>query len=210
MMLNLHKIGWITGLTLILSMPAMGKVYWGARTGIARSSLVQKIDLDYWSGARLGYSAAVLADIPFYERFSFRPEIAFVYEGGSFRSELEEEGVFLHKHRVRNHSLQPSLNVAFNIPISGVKMAVYGGPAFDVLLWEKLTTESIRKESATIEKKIRPFDIGVNAGISVEYNGVFFSITTLSGILRRQTKKTEGESSAYQNNLTFSLGYIFR
>jgi hypothetical protein len=206
----LRKTGWITGIILITSIPAMARVYWGVRAGAARSSLVQKIDLDYWSGSCLGYSAAVLADIPFYERFSFRPEAALLYGGGSFHSEPAEEGLFLQKHRVRTYSLQPSFNLAFNIPISGVKMAVYGGPALDILLWEKLTTENKREEPAATVKKIRPFDIGANAGISVEYKGVFFSITTLSGTLRRQIRKTEGESSAYQNNLTFSLGYIFR
>jgi hypothetical protein len=209
--MNLHKIGWIIGLTLIFSIPAVGRVYWGVRTGIARSSLVQKIDLDYWSGACFGYSVAALADIPFYQRFSFRPEIALAYEGGSFHSELIEDGLFLQKHRLRSYSLQPSFNVAFNIPISGVKMAVYAGPAVGFRLSSKLLTEKLLEEfSLTTKKKIRSFDIGVNTGISVEYKGVFFSIAAFPGNIRLQTKKTEGESSVYQNNLTFSLGYIFR
>ncbi|MDR2388214.1 MAG: PorT family protein [Tannerellaceae bacterium] len=210
MITPIGRAGWLIGLTLIFSSPAFAGIYWGVRAGIARSSLVQKIDLDYWSGSCLGYSAAVLADIPFYQRFSFRPEVAFAYEGGSFYSELLD-GLFLQKHRLRSYSLQPSFDVAFNIPIAGVKMTVYGGPTLDFRLCNKLSSERLEEEFAAINpKRVRPFDLGVNTGISVEYKGVFFSITALPGIIYQQTKKTEGESSVFQNNLTFSLGYIFR
>jgi hypothetical protein len=195
---------------VMCSMPTFAKVYWGVRAGVARSSLVQKIDLDYWSGSCLGYSVAALADIPFYQRFSFRPEIALAYEGGSFHTELLE-GMFLQKHGLRSYSLQPSFHVAFNIPISGVKMAIYTGPALDFRLSSKLSTRRLLEEFPVAKKtKIKPFDIGVSAGISVEYKGVFFSIAALPGNIRLQTEKTEGESSVFQNNLTFSLGYIFR
>jgi hypothetical protein len=210
MMRNMRKIGWTTGLILLLSTPAFAKVYWGARAGVSHSSLVRKIDLESWSGSCIGYSAAVLADIPFYHRFSFRPEVALAYGGGSFLSE-QVEGWFLLKHTLRIYSLQPSCNLAFSVPISGVRMAVYGGPALDFQLCRKISTEKLKEEFViATEKEIRPFDLGVNTGISVEYKGVFFSITALSGTLYRQMKKTEGESSVYQNNLTFSLGYFFR
>ncbi|MDR1345034.1 MAG: PorT family protein [Tannerellaceae bacterium] len=205
----MRKIFCLAILVAITS-PAVAKIYLGARTGISRSSLVQKIDVDYWTGSCLGYSAALLADIPIYERFSFRPDIAVVYEGGSYRSG-EQTGVFLLRHRLRNYSLQPSLNIAFNIPISGVKMAVYGGPALDFHLWSKVSTANISGAQAeVVEKEVKPIDIGVNTGISVEYKGVFFSISTVAGTLYRQKVKTDNSPSAYQNNLTFSLGYIFR
>jgi hypothetical protein len=195
---------------LMVSIPVAAKVYWGIRAGVAHSSLVQKIDLDYWSGSCLGYSAGVLMDVPFYERFSFRPEVAIAYEGGSFHAEQAGESFRL-RHGLRNYSLQPSFNVAFNIPIAGVKMAVYGGPACDFRLWNKISTEKVGEEPTLVtEKETRPFDLGINAGISVEYKGVFFSINTLAGTLYRQAKKTKEEPSVYQNNLTFSLGYIFR
>jgi hypothetical protein len=197
------------GLVMITSIPAIARVYWGVRAGVARSSLVQKIDLDYWSGSCVGYSVAGLADIPFYERFSFRPEIAFAYEGGSFHSE-HTEGLFL-KHSLRNYSLQPAFNIAFNIPISGVKMAVYLGSALDLHLWDKISAGRIdENQTAVTEKAIRPFDVGTNAGISVEYKGVFFSINSLIGSLSRKKEKTEDTPSVFQNNITFSLGYFFR
>jgi hypothetical protein len=198
------------GLALICATPATGKVYWGVRAGVARSSLVQQIDLDYRAGSCLGYSVAALADIPFYQRFSFRPEIALAYKGGSFLSE-PDGSFFLLKHGVRSYSLLPSLNVAFNIPIAGVTMAVYGGPALDFGLWSANTTERVGDwPVVATEKEMKPFDLMINAGISVEYKGVFFSITTLAGTLERQAKRAEDESSVYQNNLTFSLGYFFR
>jgi hypothetical protein len=210
MMKNIRKTGCTIGLIVLFSAPSFSKVYWGIRAGIARSSLVQEIDLDYWSGSCIGYSVAGLMDIPFYNRFSFRPEIALVREGGSFRSEWAE-GIFLLKHRLRNYSLQPSFNVAFNIPISGVKMAVYGGPTMDFHLWSELSTRMTGENPVIITARdTKPFDIGINAGINVEYKRVFFSITTLTGTIYRQAKKAERESPVYQNNLTFSLGYIFR
>jgi hypothetical protein len=208
---NIRKTGCTIGLIVIFTIPAFARVYWGVRAGVARSSLVQKIDLNYWAGSCLGYSVAGLADIPFYERFSFRPEIALVREGGSFHSEPTEEGLFLLKHGLRSYSLHPSFDVAFNIPISGVRMAIYAGPTLDFRLWDRLSTRKTEEEPAIVAKKeTRPFDFGINTGISVEYKGVFFSITTLTGTLYRQMEKGEGESSVYQNNLTFSLGYIFR
>jgi hypothetical protein len=216
MMMKIHKAAWPAGLILVWILagaaPAAARVYWGVRAGVARSSLVQEIDLDYRSGSCVGYSAGLLADIPFYERFSFRPEVALIYGGGSFLSEQLGEGIFLLKHRLRTYSLQPSFNVAFNIPISGVKMAVYAGPALDFRLWNTVSTQSMLEESsfAATGKETKPFDLGVHAGISVEYKGVFFSINALAGNLYRQKEKTEGEPSVYQNNLTFSLGYFFR
>jgi hypothetical protein len=180
----------------LLSVSASAKVDWGVRAGVARSSLVQKVDVDYWSGSRPGGSVAVLGDVPFHGRFSFRPEVALVYQGGSFHSD-PEDGLSLLRHRVESCSLLPSCNVAFNVPLSDVKMSVYGGPAVDFHLWHSTGA-------------VKSFDLGVNAGISVEYAGVFFSINTLSGTSDRRTDKTGNESPVYQNSLTFSLGYFFR
>jgi hypothetical protein len=209
-MKRIRKTGWVIGLITVLSFPASAKVYWGARAGVAHSSLVQKIDLTNRSGSCLGYSVAVLSDIPFHKRFSFRPEVALVYQGGSFLSD-PVDGLYLLRHKIGNYSLTPSFNLAFNIPLSDVKMTVYGGPAYDFHLEDNMSTQKI--EEGTLpqtEKGIRSFDLGINVGISVEYKCVFFSINALSGTLDRRTDKTETESFVYQNNLTFSLGYFFR
>ncbi|MDR1555712.1 MAG: PorT family protein [Tannerellaceae bacterium] len=210
MMKGIGKTGWIIGLLTVLSVSVSAKVYWGARSGVARSSLVQKVDLAYWSGSCVGYSAAVLADIPFHGRFSFRPEVALVYQGGSFLSD-PIDGLYMLRHKIGSYSLTPSFNLAFNIPISDVKMAVYGGPACDFHLWNNTSTKKIGEgPPLPTEKNLKPFDVGINAGISVEYKCVFFSINTLSGTLDRRSDKPENESPVYQNNLTFSLGYFFR
>lgn len=209
-MKKIQKAGWIIGLATALSVPASAKVDWGLRAGVAHSSLVQKIDLTYWSGSCVGYSAAVLGDIPFAGRFSFRPEVALAYQGGSFLSD-PIEGLYMLRHKIGSYSLLPSFNFAFNIPLSDVNMAVYVGPACDFHLRNK--TSARQTEEGILpptEKDVKSFDLGVNAGISVEYKCVFFSINTLSGTLDRRTDKKENESSVYQNNLTFSLGYFFR
>ncbi len=57
---------------------------------------------------------------------------------------------------------------------------------------------------------LKTFDLGVNLGLQVEYSNFFFSVSALCGTLDRRTTKHDGESSLYQNNVTFSLGYYFR
>jgi hypothetical protein len=159
----------------------------------------------------LGGSIAGLMDIPFYERFSFRPEVIWAYQGGSFFSGLNESNEYTLTNSVKGHALQVPLNVAFNIPISDVKMAVFAGPAFDFRLNDKLKTKAhVEEPVATPTQKIRPFDFGINTGISVEYKNVFFSISSLYGALDRRKEKIQNDAHVYQNNLTFSLGYFFR
>jgi hypothetical protein len=207
---TLRKTSLTAGLAVMLLTPATAKVSWGVKAGISRSSIAQKIDLDYRSGWSVGGSVAGLMDVPVYERFSFRPEVSLVYQGGSFLSGLGEAGTYALRNEVHGYSLQIPLNIAFNIPISGVNMAVYGGPAFDFHLYDTLKTKATEEGAAAGSQKIKPFDFGVNTGISVEYKGVFFSISVLCGTTDRRSERIANESSVYQNNLTFSLGYFFR
>ena len=53
-------------------------------------------------------------------------------------------------------------------------------------------------------------DLGVNVGLRVDYSRYFFSVSALCGTLDRRAIEREGESSLYQNNVTLSLGYMFR
>ena len=53
-------------------------------------------------------------------------------------------------------------------------------------------------------------DFGTHSTASVDYNRYFFSIGALCGTLDRRAIEREGESSLYQNNVTLSLGYMFR
>ncbi|MFQ9021008.1 MAG: hypothetical protein ACLR6J_05870 [Parabacteroides merdae] len=52
--------------------------------------------------------------------------------------------------------------------------------------------------------------MGVNVGLRVDYSRYFFSVSALCGTLDRRAIEREGESSLYQNNVTLSLGYMFR
>ncbi len=199
------------GLIAMLAMPVAAKIKYGVHAGISRSWLIQKVDLDYNSGSKVGFSISGLADIPFYRRFSFRPEIALTNQGGSYSSIQNEDGEFTLKHSVNHYSLQIPLNIAFNIPISGVRLAVYAGPAPDIHLWGNMKTQGVGETSIpTTEKGMKSFDLGVNSGISVEYKNIFFSMNILCGTLDRRIDKIDNESKVYQNNVTFSLGYIFR
>lgn len=203
---------WILiSLIVVGVMPATAKITFGVRAGLSRTAFTQKVDLDYQSGPRMGYSIAGLADIPFYRRFSFRPEIALENQGGRYYTLRDETGVSQLKCRANYHSLQIPLNIAFNIPITGVRMAVYGGPALDFHLWGKMKTTGVGEEPLpATEKEMKAFDLGIKGGISVEYKNIFFSIDTYHGTVDRRVDKYENESSVYHNSITFSLGYFFR
>ncbi|MDR0428947.1 MAG: PorT family protein [Tannerellaceae bacterium] len=206
---NLCK--WIlVGILGLTAVPVIGQVALGVRAGLARTSYTQKVDLDYQSGSRFGYSMAVMADIPFYHRFSFRPEIAVENQGGKYFTYRNESGAPRLKYKSNYYSLQIPLNIAFNIPITGVRMAVFGGPAPNFHLSGKMKVEGVGEEPSYDEKKMKTFDLGINSGISVEYKHVFFSIDAFYGTLDRRVDKYENESRVYHNNITFSLGYFFR
>ncbi|MDR2495592.1 MAG: PorT family protein [Tannerellaceae bacterium] len=188
---------------------ASSKIYWGGKAGISRSSIVQKMDLDYRSGWSVGWNVAAMADIPVSERFSLRPELAMISQGGSF---LGGDGVtYIWEHKVEAYAFQPAFHVAYSFPILDVKMTVYAGPALTFQLYSKLYSNALVQDDVTqSEQPVRPFDLAGSGGISVEYGGVFFSITTVSGLLDRRRFSIEGEGPVLQNNLIFSLGYFFR
>ena len=83
----MRKIILLLGAIMMIAIvPAMAQVEFGVRVGGAYSSLIQKINRTYESGARFGYSVAGLADIHLKNRWSLRPEIAIINQGGSYYS----------------------------------------------------------------------------------------------------------------------------
>jgi hypothetical protein len=209
----LHINGIITA-GILLTFPlqsASSKIYLGGKSGIAYSSIVQQLEgLNYRSGQTIGWSVAAMADIPARGRFSFRPELAFAYQGGSFLGGSEQEG-YRWKHIVEAYSLQPTFHLAYNIPILDVQMTVFLGPALDFQLSSSLASKPIgNNETPAINQSLTPFDIAASGGISVEYSGVFFSIATWSGLIDRRRIMSDSDTPVFQNNLTFSLGYFFR
>jgi hypothetical protein len=209
--MNLRK--WILAGCIIATVaPSVAaKVTFGVRAGLARTAFTQKVELDYQSGSRLGYSIAGLADIPFYQRFSFRPEIVLANRGGQYFTLRDEAGLPQLKYEANYYSLQIPLAIAFNIPISGVRMAVYAGPAPDFHLGGKMKMTGRGEDPLpTLEKEMKAFDFSINGGIAVEYKNIFFSIETFHGTSDRRVDTYENESPVYQNSITFSLGYFFR
>ncbi|MCC8143525.1 MAG: PorT family protein [Tannerellaceae bacterium] len=198
---------------LLLMMPLAAKVTPGVRVGGAYSSLVHKVEKQYHSGARFGFSIGGIVDIPVYKKLSVRPEVAFVNQGGSFlinQWEVEENHLY---NRYNYYALQVPVNVVYPFRFSNVKLDVFAGPAFDFSLFGKMKSCGERRNiyfGVSEDKDLKTFDLGVNVGISVEYRKYFFSIQALCGTLDRRTVKNEGETSLYQNNVTFSFGYFFR
>ena len=193
----MKKIGLVIILVMLMIVPATAQITWGVRGGLAYSSLVQKIDNNYQSGARFGFSVAGLAQIPLYKRLSLQPEVAFVHQGGNYLSKISEgDGTDLAypKTKCNYYSILVPVNLVYTFQFTDVYFSVMAGPAV----------------GQSGEADLKTFDLGVNLGLQVEYSNFFFSVSALCGTLDRRTTKHDGESSLYQNNVTFSLGYYFR
>lgn len=204
---------YILFLMMSILAPAAAQVTFGVRAGGAYSSLVQKVEGINNAGACFGFSLAGLADIPLYKGLSLRPELAFVNQGGSFISNFQVEGAKNSLNKCRYYSIQIPLNLAYSFYINDVLLGVYAGPAVDFSLFGKMKTENQNVDihfGQNQEADLKSFDLGVSVGIRVDYSRYFFSVGALCGTLDRRAIKREGESSLYQNNVTLSLGYMFR
>lgn len=204
----------ISSLLLLLFLtvsPSYSQITYGVRGGLSYSALIQNLETENKVGARAGFSVGGVMDVPFYRRFSFRPEVSFVNQGGSFYSRLENE-IATVKNKYNYYSIQVPLNIAYNIPISGVRMSVMLGPAIDYSLFGTHTYEGEKKDLSFNKNEVgdlTKWDVGVNLGLAVKYEQVFFSINALCGALDRRQVKRDGESRLFQNNVTFSFGYFF-
>lgn len=209
----MRKIIFIVFLSIWMIMPAVSQVAFGVRVGGAYSSLVQKVEGTYKAGARFGFSVAGLADIPLYKGLSLRPEVAFANQGGSFISNFQVEGAKNSLNKCNYYSIQVPVNLAYTFNINDVQLGVYVGPALDFSLFGKMKTQNQNVDihfGQDKETDLKTFDLGVNVGLRVDYSRYFFSVGALCGTLDRRAVEREGESSLYQNNVTLSLGYMFR
>lgn len=207
-------IGLLTVMMMLAVSSALAQVEFGVRAGGAYSSLIQRIDRDYDSGGRFGFSVAGLMEVPVYRGLSFRPEVGFVHQGGDYYSQYSPVGMEAH-NKYAYYSIQIPLNLAYTFNLSDVRLAIFAGPTLDFSLFGKMKTQGTEVSSdidfgSEKEPNLRTFDFGINVGMNVEYNRFFFAISNLTGLLDRRTVKREGETILFQNNVTFSLGYIFR
>lgn len=209
----LSTIGWLIVVMVMVAVDASAQTTLGVRTGGSYSSMAQKVEGTYRSGARCGFSVAGLADIHVYKRWSFRPEVAFVNEGGSFLSNYAVEGARNSYNKCNYYSIQIPLDAAYTFAINDIHLGVYFGPSFDFSLFGKMNTENQNVDinfGDTKDTDLKSFDLGVNVGVHVDYKQYFFAISSVFGTFDRRAVKGEGESSLYQNNVTLSLGYMFR
>ena len=135
----MKRLFYICVMCVLASVSAFSQVEFGVRAGGAYSSLVQKIEKDYDSGGRFGFSVAGLMDVPLYKGLSLRPEVAFVNQGGDYFSHQTEDGMNAH-HKYSYYSIQVPINVAYTFYLSDIRLAVFVGPAFDFSLFGKMKT----------------------------------------------------------------------
>lgn len=200
-------------LAMWMLVPVAAQVTWGVRAGGAYSSMVQQVEATYRAGARFGFSVAGLADIHLYKGLSLRPEVAFVNQGGSFISNNAVEGARNSFNKTNYYSIQVPVNLAYTFMVSDIRLGVFAGPALDFSLFGKMRTQNQDVDihfGETEETDLKSFDLGVSVGLMVEYKNCFFSVGSIYGTLDRLSVKRDGESSLYQNNVTLSLGYLFR
>lgn len=206
------KIFSVLFLLSVFASPSLSQVTYGVRAGLSYSALIQNMEDENKVGARGGFSVGGLVDIPVYRRFSVRPELSFVNQGGSYLSHTtlkDERSVY---NRYSYYSLQLPVNLVYNIPISGVRMSVLLGPAIDYSLFGSHKARGVKTDIEFGKDQVgglTKWDLGVNMGLAVKYEQVFFSINALCGTIDRRSIKNEGESRLFQNNVTFSFGYIF-
>ncbi len=211
----MKKIGLLIACLLsLVGYSAQAQVDFGARFGVSYTALTQRINEGYVSGGKAGFSIAGLADIPLYKDLSFRPEVAFMHQGGNYYSQpvFSEMAAY---NKYRYYSIQVPLDLAYTFHIEDIHLTVFAGPALDFSLFGKMKTSNNETEAniqfgAEKEKNLRTFDLGVKVGLAVEYNRFFFAIDAICGTLDRRPTKRDGESKLLQNNVTFSLGYFFR
>lgn len=208
----MRGIGLLLIAVMLMTLPLSAQVTFGVRAGGAYSSLIQKINDKAEAGARFGFSVAGLMDIPLCGNWSLRPELAFVNQGGGYYSGQEMGGMALY-NKCWYYSMQIPVNVAYTFTFTDVRLSLFAGPAFDWSLFGKMNSREIKPDllfGVSEEKDLKPCDLGVNMGLGVEYSNFFFSVNAMCGTIDRRATKRENESSVYQNNVTFSLGYYFR
>ena len=185
------------------SLSAKAQVTFGARGGITYTSLTQTINEEVTYGGRVGFNVAGLMDIPFHRRLSLRPELSFINQGGAYSLEFKKDETFWARYKRNYYAVQIPLNLTYKMLLNGWQIGVYGGPS------ASLSTQVKEKEGLE-ERRFRSFDIGMGTGFYVEYQNVFFTIYSHTGLLDRLADKRPHESHIYQNNVIFSFGYWFR
>lgn len=213
-MKDIRRIGLLLIATFMM-LPAMAQVSFGVRAGGAYSSLIQKVNDKYQAKSRFGFSVAGMADIPLSKdkKWSLRPELGFVHQGGSFYMNPKTQGTTTLAD-AWYYSIQVPVNVAYTFNFTDVSLSIFAGPVFDWSLFGKIKTgenaERDIKFGVSEGKDLKPCTFGMDLGIAVDYYNFFFSVNSLCGMVDRQAKKLKGETSVFQNNVTFSLGYFFR
>lgn len=133
----MRKIGLLL-IAVMMILPAMAQVSFGVRAGGAYSSLIQKVEDTYEAGARFGFSIAGLADIPLSKnkKWSLRPEVAFVNQGGAYYSNQDIHGMALH-NKCWYYSLQIPVNVAYTFTFTDVHLSgIRRSYLLLVLVWQ--------------------------------------------------------------------------
>ena len=185
-----------------LSLSSKAQVIFGARAGIAYTSLTQIIDEEVTYGGRVGFNVAGLMDIPLNRKFSFRPELSLLSQGGAYSLEFREKETLWERYKRNYYAVQVPFNFVYKMFRNEWQFGVYGGPSISL-------STKVKEREGLEERKFRSFDVGIGAGFYVERNDLFFAIYANTGLVDHLEEKRPDESHIYQNNVIFSFGYWF-
>lgn len=197
---------------IVVVFPLEAQVAFGVRAGGAYSAMIYKLDGVAKAGGRFGYSAAGIVEIPLHKRLSLRPEVALTNQGGKYMQNTLN-GKTASYRTFDYYSLQIPVNIQFIFTTPDITFGVFGGPYVDFALWGKTKMDGDKRNiriGNSAGNDLRSFDLGANLGLNVEYNKFFFTVQAFCGALNRKVESQPEESNVYQNNVTFSLGYMFR
>ena len=186
-----------------LTLPVKSQIAFGARAGIAYTSLTQIIDEEVTYGGRVGFNIAGMLDVPISRKFSLRPELSFLSQGGAYSLEFREKETIWERYKRNYYAIQIPVNFAYKIFVNEWQFGAYGGPTVSL-------STKVKEREGLEERRFRTFDIGAGAGFYVERRNLFFTIYSHTGLVDRLAEKRPNESNLYQNNVIFSFGYWFR
>ena len=187
-----------------LSLSGKAQITFGLRGGVAYTSLTQIVNEELTYGGRVGFSVAGLMDIPLERKFSLRPELSFISQGGAYSLEFTKEETFWQRYKRNYYSVQIPVNLTYKIVTNNEwQIGAYGGPTVSL-------STRVKEREGFEERRFRSHDVGIGAGFYVQYYNLFFTIYSHTGVLDRLEEKRPNESHLYQNNMVFSFGYWFR
>jgi hypothetical protein len=186
----------------------------------------------YKGKTKAGFTAGVVANIPFSSMISLRPELNYIQKGGKNTSSGSNGGSsYKDESTATMNFIELPVNVVLNFPVGAGRFSVGAGPNFSFGLSGKnkytnsvtfggTTQTSTGKNDVKFDGKkyadlpvtdvdahFKAFDMGANAFVGYKLNmGVFFNAGYTIGLSNLDPNDKQSFKTA---GLTLKVGYMF-